>query len=448
MPYRTEEFNDLNSVFTETASDLLENENSTVNNLQFVLDAYNALVIYAEIDYENKRNSTKQYITSVLEANRTILSRCYEKLNSPTVLPGKLLSHIHYLPPSDKSVHKTVKTQSSETQTIGEVLAISDTQTDPILTQTIETQTAMTQTKAEFLKLAGSLLNYKFEGDPLKLPSFLADVDMVEDIAEEVNMATCIKFVKRCISGRALEFIPENANTIREIKQALTDNIKPESSEVVEGKLLSLRVKKGDFTEFSGEAEKLAEAFRRSLVVSGITKAKAQEMTIKKTIELCRKTARFETVKSVISSTRYEQPADVLATLITQNDIARKEKIEADAIKAKQQNKNTASQNRNGKSNGRGNGRGNFSQNGNRNGNNFRQQNGQRDQQQQRGNSNSRGNGQNRNFQNRQNRNEHTIRFVTGNSMGPMQGQLGFPQQQMFQQQQPQQDQVYQIPFQ
>lgn len=211
---------------------------------------------------------------------------------------------------------------------------------------------------------------------------------------------------------------------------------------------MALRVKKGDFTEFTREAEKLAESFRRSLVVSGITKAKAQEMTIKKTIELCRKTARFATVKSVISSSKYEQPADVLATLVTQNDIAKKEKVESDALKAKQQNKNTYSQNRNGRFNNRSNNRGNFGQNGNRNRNNFRQQNGQNGQRdQQRGNSNFRGNGQNRNFQNRQNRNEHTIRFVTGNSVGPMQGQLGFPQQQMLQQQQPQQDQVYQIPF-
>lgn len=277
----------------------------------------------------------------------------------------------------------------------------------------------------------------------------MADVDLVADIAEANNAATCVTFIKRCLSGRALEFIPEDADTVQKIKDALSDNVKPESSEVVEGKLMALRVKKGDFTEFTREAEQLAEAFRRSLVVSGITKAKAQEMTIKKTIELCRKTARFETVKSVISSSRYEQPADVLATLVTQNDIAKKEKIESDTLKSKQQNKNTSSQNRNGRFNNQSNNRGNFGQNGNRNRNNFRQQNGQNGQrdQQQRGNSNFRGNGQNRNFQNRQNRNEHTIRFVTGNPVGPMQGQLGFPQQQMLQQQQPQQDQVYQIPF-
>lgn len=145
----------------------------------------------------------------------------------------------------------------------------------------------MAQTRSEFLKLAGSLINYKFEGEPLKLTSFLNDIDLVVDSAEENNARLCVTFIKSKISGSALEFIPDDADTIRAIKIALRENIKPESSDVVEGKMMSLKVKKGDFTEFTKEAEKLAEAFRRSLVVSGITHAKAQEMTIKKTIELC-----------------------------------------------------------------------------------------------------------------------------------------------------------------
>lgn len=135
------------------------------------------------------------------------------------------------------------------------------------------------------------------------------------------------------------------------------DNIKPESFDVVEGKIMALKVRKGNYTEFTQEAEKLAKAFRRSLVVSGISQQKAQEMTIKKTVELYRKTARSEIVKSVLASSHYEQPA----TLVTQNDMAKKEKAESDAFKG-QQSKNSGVQNRNGKPNQKGNGRGNFNQ--------------------------------------------------------------------------------------
>lgn len=76
-------------------------------------------------------------------------------------------------------------------------------------------------------------------------------------------------------------------------------------------------------------------------------------------------------------------------------------------------------------------------------GQNYRQQNGQNGSQknrvQQCGNGNYRGNNGYRRQNRGQNRNEHTVRFVTQNA--PMQQQLGF------QQQQPQQEQVVQIPF-
>lgn len=46
MPYHAEEFNSLNSVFNQAASDLLDDDGS-INNLQGVLDAYNALIGYS-----------------------------------------------------------------------------------------------------------------------------------------------------------------------------------------------------------------------------------------------------------------------------------------------------------------------------------------------------------------------------------------------------------------
>lgn len=448
MSYRSAELNNLNAEFAQATELLLESQSPTISQLEYALDCYNSIVVYSEIDFDRKKKATKEHIKAVIEANRITLHLCFDKLNLPFVLPGKLLSTIHYLPSTpkaDNSKHEPIDTQNSYTQTIsGSIESITEG------TQTLGSthRVNMAQTKGEFLKLAGALINYKFEGDPLKLKTFLADVDLVCLAAEENNAALCLTFIKRCLSGKALECVTDDDNTIAKIKATLSANIKPESSEVVEGKMMALRVRKGNFTEFTEEAEKLAEAFRRSLVVSGIPRNKAQEMTIKKTIELCRKTARSDTVKSVISSTKYEQPADVLATLVTQNDIARKEKAESDAIKAKQQSKNSGAQNRGGRFNGRGGGRGNYNNNGGRGGNNFRQQNGQngnRDQQQ-RGNGNFRGNGQNRGSQYRNNRNEHTIRLVSGNPMGQMQAPLGFQQQQM-PQQLPQQDQIFQIPY-
>lgn len=150
--------------------------------MQQVLDDYNALISYAETGWERKHKSTKQHITYVIEVNRTILQRCFAKLNLPTILASKLFSNIHYVPPTntDNSEQKQTNTQGSETQT------------EPIPTQISHTQTAMAQSRSDFLKMASSLINYKFEGDQLKLASFQADIDLVVEATEDQNRALCL----------------------------------------------------------------------------------------------------------------------------------------------------------------------------------------------------------------------------------------------------------------
>lgn len=189
------------------------------------------------------------------------------------------------------------------------------------------------QSKRDFMALAGPVLNYKYNGDPLKLETFLTDIDFVEALAEAEQSDLCFKYIRSKLEGKALECMPENLTTVQQITEALKQKIKPESSKVIEGKITSLRLIKGNFSTFAKQAEELAENLRRSLVVEGISKAKAEEMSIGKTVELCRKTARSDVVKSIISSTSYKTPAEVIAKFITESDIA---KIE---FKQKQTNK-------------------------------------------------------------------------------------------------------------
>lgn len=89
-----------------------------------------------------------------------------------------------------------------------------------------------------------------------------------------------------------------------EIIEALERDIHPDNSKVVEGRLLALRADKSKLVEFSEKAEELADALRRSLVIEDISQAKAREMTIEKTVEVCRNAARSDLVKSVLASTK------------------------------------------------------------------------------------------------------------------------------------------------
>lgn len=188
--------------------------------------------------------------------------------------------------------------------------------------------TMVAQTPQEFFATASKILNYKFEGDPLKLQSFLEDVELVEEMAQPETRAVCLKFVKSRITGRAREQLPEDIDTIQKITDALKKNVKYDSSKVIEGRLTALRINKGNVTKFAEEAEKLSEAFERSLVDEKFTREKAKELTIAKAKELCRKVTRSDVVEGIIASTKYDSPKEVIAAFITESDIARKKKQE------------------------------------------------------------------------------------------------------------------------
>lgn len=105
----------------------------------------------------------------------------------------------------------------------------------------------MVQSKAEFMKLASSILNYKFDGTPEDLEGFLTDVALVEDICEAGNEGLCLKFIKAKIEKKAAELIPADPKTIKEITDVMSDNIHYETSAVIECRMLALRLGKGNF---------------------------------------------------------------------------------------------------------------------------------------------------------------------------------------------------------
>lgn len=58
MTYRKVEFNRLNDEFEESATLILDDTDST----QKVIDSFNAIIVYPEIDYESKKRSSKEHI--------------------------------------------------------------------------------------------------------------------------------------------------------------------------------------------------------------------------------------------------------------------------------------------------------------------------------------------------------------------------------------------------
>lgn len=179
---------------------------------------------------------------------------------------------------------------------------------------------------ADFLKAASGNLNKNYSGDPLGLTTFIDTVRLIEIMATTNDLkALLLRFVITRLDGRAREFITDADDTVEKLIQTLQRNIKPDSSKVIEGRILALRFDPKSSQEFSKQAEELAEAFRRALVVEGIPPVKANEMAVDKTIDVCRANARSDIVKSVLEAARFEQPKEVIAKLITQVDKAKHE---------------------------------------------------------------------------------------------------------------------------
>lgn len=80
----------------------------------------------------------------------------------------------------------------------------------------------------------------------------------------------------------------------------------------------ALRTDKHSLQDFTKKANELAEGFRRALVLEGIPSAKAEEMTVEKTIELCRANARTDLVKAVLSSSSFQDHKEVVAKFVVE----------------------------------------------------------------------------------------------------------------------------------
>lgn len=177
----------------------------------------------------------------------------------------------------------------------------------------------------EFLSFLDRTINKSYSGDPLTLKSFINKINLAKMSTEDGQAELLKAFVVSRLEGKALECVDTSKN-LDTIMATLQSCIKPDSSKVVEGKILSLRFNKSNSSEFSKQAEELAEALQRSLVIEGYSLEKAKELTVERTVEMCRQNARNESVKTVLAAKDFKDPKEVVAKLIVQESSVDREK--------------------------------------------------------------------------------------------------------------------------
>lgn len=184
----------------------------------------------------------------------------------------------------------------------------------------------MAQKPTELLRLSAQTINKNYAGDPLGLNAFINSINLLEAVTEAANIPTLKDFIISKLEGKALEAIPPEPATILEIKNALKANIRPDSSKIIEARMLALRNDNMSSQEFAKKAEELSDALKRTLIVEGISQIKATEMVIEKTVEMCRATARSNLVKSVLASSSFNDPKAVIAKLLVETNNETKER--------------------------------------------------------------------------------------------------------------------------
>lgn len=320
-----------------------------------------------------------------------------DSLQSENSIKAKEVSTQVTVENSDKATQQLIDLSENSVQTESSISPI---------TFNFGNRNTMAQTQVELLKIASQTLSSNFNGDPIELPRFIAAIKLADKLCEEQNKETLKEFILTKIQGRAREKLKDEFASIKELIDHLSEETKPESSRIIEGKILALRVDNGSLSQFQEKAKELALQYKRSLIVEGFTKIKAEELTISKTAEMCRKHARNDTVKAVLAAAAFKEPEEVVSRMIIEIDNLRIDRAHSSKPfnkynKNKYHNKNQNNQNGYNKN----------KYNKNKNGYNKNWKNG-----------NKQNNGQNnRNNGNGYNNREQPIRYVSGNDQAPPQ---------------------------
>lgn len=163
---------------------------------------------------------------------------------------------------------------------------------------------AMAEKKIAFAKLCNSQLGHSYNGDEAELNAFIRNVEILKSLAEADQATLLVQIVKSKLTGIADQCVAESDTTVEAIITSLRSRIRPDTAEVIQGRLTALRIDKQSVEEFSQKVEALSGSFKRALIIEGLTEPIAHKMTIKKTIEVCREASRSDVVDAVLSPLR------------------------------------------------------------------------------------------------------------------------------------------------
>lgn len=304
------EFNRLYKCLNKTK---LPKQETVDEHIVNIIQEYNAIVDLYDLHATKLTQGHIEIVTNNFYQARDKLVSLFIKLKLNILIPLPITEHIQ-TDLKNPNFDDTINTSDEEND--------DDKDTTKILNTT-----NMPQDPEAFARLASQTIGAKYLGDPLGLRSFLNSVKVAEDLVKDENKDLLVSIVISKLDGKAIEAITPQVKTLDDVRAALKAKIRPDNSDIVEGQILALRQDRLPLQEFSKQAEDLADALQRTYIIEGMTPEKANELTIKKTIELCRKNSRSLLVKSILSSSNFPDAKSVISKMIveTANDTNEKQ---------------------------------------------------------------------------------------------------------------------------
>lgn len=301
-------------------------ESKVKEYISLLIKSYNDILFYTK-PFNNRisESSQKEIFCKIIHC-RELLCKCFCKLNCKIKIPFgvDLFEEIKrdILTESESEADASASESGSETS-IGEEynFRLESKGTD---SKNISSMASIEE-KTKFITMCSNIIRENYDGNPLNLSSFLDKINLIQEITAP-NLNTClISFLKSKLDGKAREVLPDSITSIDQIKDLLKAGIKPDSSKVVAGRIAGLYIKDNNYTLFAKNVEDLADALRRSLVIEGMTKEKAREMSIESTVNVCRNNAKSDMVKAILASSVFHEPKDVVAKLIIEESNTQKD---------------------------------------------------------------------------------------------------------------------------
>lgn len=332
-----------------------QNEDLVEERKNNIIRSYNALVEFCKPIFAGNNNDDKKLVKDALVSARNFIVDDLNTLNADIEVPRDLTKKIQITNSDDNNKknndknnepsnndqkpntsgvknndHKKNDTNKGDDKNNKtdktNIKHDSDIKHDPETSHSSKNKKSDKERKAitmeEIIKFTGHLskiITTTYKGDPNGLSAFISAIELANSIATEQQQSILVKYIKTKLEGRALEAIPAEANTADLVMAALKNKIKTETSKVVMGRLLALRAERNALPKFQMEAENLADQLRRAFISEGMTTQLAEKMTVDKTVEMCRLSAKTSLVKSVLASSSFTEPKEVLAKLITES---------------------------------------------------------------------------------------------------------------------------------